>query len=493
MRFPWTKVGLPEKPKVEPLEFTLHTESILRALASDPDLAEQLLRYSHIPELEFIATPITHKVNVRVPRFIKDLPWINYRKPEGLHGIIAEVEVPKRQLKRGVLVGRQITPGLVTALFKCSNSGAVHRRLTRALQDIFVHESLSRNFFVTTDPDVLSKKGILETRYEVAILPLDKALECADLYLKQHGRYYVKPPSYHADRLLYYVVEARQLLPAFRRAWSVAVFSRDGRIFSEHIFEYLESLMGRFLRMLYARDRIGYEFFRRADNNTQDEMLYHLDYLVVLATGLFDTLAWLTKHRYGMQLKREQVELKIDPGKEGSTFTKRLANKDRPLHAFILEPANRNLVHLFYPLRDSIQHRHISFGVGYINMAEGWRCNFVKLTADAANAIQKVDIAHANDFTSYWGVFENLCPDGHGLEPYKFARAALAEISRFTNKYLQMLQLDELIASYPDIRQRVESSAHDNILTAGMPPGIMWLWKALDERLIEDLRQENLS
>lgn len=493
MRFPWTKVGLPNKPRVEPLEFTLHTESILRALASDPDLAERLLRYSHIPELEFIATPIAHKVNVRVPRFIKDLPWIKYRKRKGLHGIIAEVELPKRQLKRGVLVGRQITPGLVTALFKCSHPGAVHRRLTRALQDIFVQQSLSRNFFVTADPDILSNKGIVETRYDVAILPLDKALECADLYLKQHGCYYVKPPSYQADRSLYYVREARQLLPAFRRGLRIAAFSRDGKIFSEHISEYLESLMGRFLRMLYARDRIGYEFFKRADNNTQDEMLYHLDYFVVLATGLFDTLAWLAKHRYGIRLKREQVELKIDPRKEHTTFTKCLANKDSHLHAFVLEPANRNLVHLFYPLRDSIQHRHISFGVGYINVAEGWRCNFVKLTADAANAIEKVDIADANDFTSYWGVFENLCPDGHGLEPYKFVRAALAEISRFTNKYLQMLRLEELIASYPDIRRRVESSAQDDILTAGMSPGIKWLWKALDERLIEDLRQENLS
>lgn len=419
MRFPWTKkVGLPEKPKVEPLEFTLHTEGILSALANDAELAERLLRYSHIAELEFIATPIRHKANVPIPRFINDSPRIEYRKREGLHGIIAEVELSKRQLKRGVLVGREITPGLVTTLFKRSHPSAAHKRLTRALQDIFAHQMLSRNFFVTADPDILSNKGIVETRFEVAILPLDKALECADLYLKRHGCYYVKPPSYHADRLLYYVVEARQLLPAFRTAWSVALSSRDGTIFSEHILEYLESLMGRFLRMLYARDRIGYQFFKRADNNTQDEMLYHLDYFIVLTTGLFDSLAWHTNYRHALRLTRLNVGLRMEPGARGEPiFLQRLAPKNPNLHSFILTPANRDLVYLFYPLRDSIQHRHISFGIGYDNIVEGWRCNFVKLSPDAADAIRRIDTADASDLTSCWGVFENLYPDGPGLEP----------------------------------------------------------------------------
>lgn len=56
-----------------------------------------------------------------------------------------------------------------------------------------------------------------------------------------------------------------------------------------------------------------------------------------------------------------------------------------------------------------------------------------------------------------------------------------------------MLRVHELIADYPDIRSRVESAADHDVLTAGMAPGIVWLWKALDERLLEDLTEESMS
>jgi hypothetical protein len=44
--------------------------------------------------------------------------------------------------------------------------------------------------------------------------------------------------------------------------------------------EYLgNSILDRCVRVLQARDEVGFQFYKRQDNSTRDAMLYHFDYL----------------------------------------------------------------------------------------------------------------------------------------------------------------------------------------------------------------------
>jgi len=106
---------------------------------------------------------------------------------------------------------------------------------------------------------------------------------------------------------------------------------------------------------------------------------------------------------------------------------------------------------MFYPMRDSIQHRDLVKGVLFVNPSEGWTISTAQLKQDALAAIQVVDRSGAS-FTK-WG---RLVDIDYLLEPHRFSRKASRQLITFINTYLDLLDLDSLIISHRDVKKKVD-------------------------------------
>jgi hypothetical protein len=93
-------------------------------------------------------------------------------------------------------------------------------------------------------------------------------------------------PGFSLNEGLYYLYRTRSLFPAGDLAWSTAVYgSKNGML--EKVFEQLNSLGHRISFLCRAEDRGCYFALKSPNNDTEANILYHLGYFVMLATGMF--------------------------------------------------------------------------------------------------------------------------------------------------------------------------------------------------------------
>jgi hypothetical protein len=74
--------------------------------------------------------------------------------------------------------------------------------------------------------------------------------------------------------------------------------STEGKAMHDNT-EYLgNTILDRCVRVLQARDEIGFQFYRRQNNSTRDAMLYHFDFLTVMMSGALDAQARVARTAY---------------------------------------------------------------------------------------------------------------------------------------------------------------------------------------------------
>ena len=70
---------------------------------------------------------------------------------------------------------------------------------------------------------------------------------------------------------------------------------------NEQLGDLAGTILTRCLRALQARDEVGFRFYRRQNNTTRSEMLYHFDYLTLLLAGAFDAGARIARLVCGLE------------------------------------------------------------------------------------------------------------------------------------------------------------------------------------------------
>jgi len=127
-----------------------------------------------------------------------------------------------------------------------------------------------------------------------------------------------------------------------------------------------------------------------------------------------------------------------------------VAQTNQPLGQFLLSSSTQNLLKVFYPVRDSVQHRHLLTGVQYMwvedrglsivpRSAEEKACSLAILDDESAEAIAAFDKEDPSDYFSRWGVRH---AGGYRLlEPYKFVTQALRQLCQFYQEFLNHLDL----------------------------------------------------
>ncbi len=224
---------------------------------------------------------------------------------------------------------------------------------------------------------------------------------------------------------------------------------------------FMQALYARIIGQMQACDRIGRLRYGVATSDARDEMLNQLNYFIVLSTGVFDSLAWLVYHRFGLQVGRMDVTLRAErQQRRVNPFFLHLATRAPQLEAFLHEMHQQARIALFYAPRDTIQHRLVLTGAHYNSGQVISDCNIAFLSREDAQAIQGIDqITPESMPFSEWGLLTlPESPDEVILEPYHFTCTALRFLLPFVSDTLNLLDFPGWIATCPDIKAAADTT-----------------------------------
>jgi hypothetical protein len=160
------------------------------------------------------------------------------------------------------------------------------------------HCQAERDVFVTTDRSLLAAAHLLP---EANIRTVSEGLRIIGLYLRSMNDFTVaaSPKVYgRIDRLMFYWIACGERLRPLSRY--LAACAERGKLLADGTSELANSIVFRCVRVLQARDEIGFKFCGPQGNSTRDAMLYHFEYLTLLLVGAIDAGARVAARAYGL-------------------------------------------------------------------------------------------------------------------------------------------------------------------------------------------------
>jgi hypothetical protein len=331
-----------------------------------------------------------------------------------------------------------------------------------AFVDVKIHQALERHLFVTLDQSVLNLALIARPEGNVFVLTPREARYYLDLCLKAHEKYYIRT-NYLANRSVYYWSRLWNLVPTFQIAWPYTVYgAADNLPGGKAVMNFMQALYARLIGQMQACDRIGWLRYGVPTSDARDEMLNQLNYFFMLATGVFDSLAWLAYHRFGVRIpSRQNVTLRVErrTGRDNPLF-QHLDTEAPDLASFFRDPQQQERIGLFYAPRDAIQHRLVLTGAHFNTGQLISDCNIAFLSREDAQAIQAIDrmIPEHLPFTE-WGLMNlTASPDRILLEPYRFTCTALRFLLPFVSEVLGLLNFPAWIRDRPALKEVVDAT-----------------------------------
>lgn len=459
----------------------VHSDSLNEAIKNDKKVVDAFLECTKMKECLVLATPVsdTSVLSVLNPEIVR----VSY-EDRGDGTFVAMYKTGTYESKTGF--HDYIPSSMIAGLYGCKENSKEFNEIKGAFHDLLAFEAISRwhkdeSIFVTQYPNLLEKNVWIQKRFHLKILSFVQALEYFDLYLKRQDLHYANPYVREVDgKAFHYWFLFKDLVPKFAEAWSISVFGKDVIPNGPNIQNALAGLADKFENALCSSDRIALEYMKRPVNSTQWEMLYNLNYFCLLATGIFDSLAWLTVHRYSLPIptkpeRPHEVSIQITkPNSWGTKFVGAISKHNSSLASFIRN--NQDFIKLFYPMRHAIQHREPVGGAQFEDRSEGWTASVAQIKQDASVAIQKIDQPEY-PFTK-WGLLKTS-GIGYLLEPHRFTRKALRNLVPFTNTYIELLDFPSLIASH----QKLIDKIADAKSTEPEPPFIAKIYWTRDSHL----------
>ncbi len=153
----------------------------------------------------------------------------------------------------------------------------------------------------------------------------------------------------HLGEGWYYHIRANKIFKCCKEFWSISVYLQNKY---PSINRSMGSLWKRFNFLLRAYEKVAYYALDLDHDDSHNNVLYHLGFYILLCTGAFDELAWITNDLYGFRLDKRKVGLR------SPAFHEKLRQHKSAIADLLLKDKFMNMVNSFYPIRDSLQHRN---------------------------------------------------------------------------------------------------------------------------------------
>jgi len=166
------------------------------------------------------------------------------------------------------------------------------------------------------------------------------------------------------------------------------------------------------------------------NNVTQEGVVYHFNYFVLLITGIYDSLALQTKDKYKLTFKDSHMPSRISlNSNNGKEFLKALKSVNLPLRQHIQD--NCDLIKAPYLLRELVVYRE---GLRAIQVEDnGWHANLAKVPQRFLECLKcRGDRNDTYVQISDFGVYNCYL-----LSPYIFSKKIAGLLFPFCDKYLE--------------------------------------------------------
>jgi hypothetical protein len=315
---------------------------------------------------------------------------------------------------------------------------------------VFVQATLNSSrdsrIFITENKKILENRLWLESHYPghlLNIVTLEEAKEIMDLFTKYNGKYFIRG-NFTCNKGYWYWLSFRSEIPNFHVGDS-----------------FLDAFSTRFIYLLMAIDEIGFQYYLGVNNDTLDNMRYHLNYFITLTASIFDSLALSTKNGFDLYFEGDTIPSRtsLDPS-AGKGFLKALREKNSNLRNHINKYVD--FIKLIYELREAVVHREIPQGIrfAYDDHDEKWQSNFIRINEEIKKQIHRCgDSNQKYDPISMWGVY-NISTE-YLLEPFSFAKSAARVLIELSNEYLKMLGYGDFLE---ELRSKRDESSRDPFL-----------------------------
>lgn len=215
------------------------------------------------------------------------------------------------------------------------------------------HHTLRRDILVTMSPLLLEHRE--KFKYSNIFSPIEAA-KLVGLFLRTRDNWVYRKidrTSLITDKSQFYWVLARSKLPAMWRYFLGCVHAR--KIHGDEIMFVGESILERCKRVLQARDGIAEQFYKIQDTNTQDEIMYHFDYVALMLVGVFDAQATIINYVYGL------VKNNFDVGFRKPRFQEALQkSKAKDLFKLVTSDYCGHLMKMLHTIRNTIHNAGLS-------------------------------------------------------------------------------------------------------------------------------------
>lgn len=176
------------------------------------------------------------------------------------------------------------------------------------------------------------------------IVAFSKIREFARLFMINNQKFFITP-YFHIDEVYYYIFRHKYLFKNFQHFWTSNIHIVD---------DYNDALDNRLLQFSLCLDKVKSLLWLKQNNNTAMHLKYHISYLTLLSTGIFDNLAWIINNCYVLELEKKS-RLCIDLRKE--KFIKSINAKSSTLATFISTDVVLDKIDAIREVRDRIVHR----------------------------------------------------------------------------------------------------------------------------------------
>ena len=225
------------------------------------------------------------------------------------------------------------------------------QRKTDEELSIIAEEVMLRHPFhpLTFDYTVASDSWCEEHKDYSNVTPYSEAKDILRLFLVNKKEFEVID-HYYIDEFFYYTYRHKVLFPKYQAFWSSTLESKN------ELDTNTASALGNRLTLLsMCLDNARIEAYKIQNNTTAMHLKYHISYLLLLITGVFDSLAWIINNLYTLGFggkKRRQIDV-INPD-----FRKEVEIKSAAISSLLSDADYINKVEAIRELRDRIVHRN---------------------------------------------------------------------------------------------------------------------------------------
>ena len=259
------------------------------------------------------------------------------------------------------------------------------------------------------------------------------------ILLTNQGIFYTSPGG-TVNEGFYYLYRYKKIFGDYQLAWSTAVAVSTSTQVKSDLYWQLDSLAGRLDAVCRALDKTLFFALKKANNDTLDNALYHLGYLILLSAGIFDDLAWLINFRYAIGLERRAIFLRKDENvRANRPLYQYLYANNRELHRYLTDPETQKYLRLLTSLRDPLAHRIFLRG-GHLSRGSEQSIMF----RSSPEVVERLLEVSPEDGAETWGLRETW----HDLvDLYPFTVKAFGLVAEIVNGVLQRLEWNQLIGT----------------------------------------------